>query len=432
MPWKRTPRASVRSGVPRTPEWNGFEELLDDLLSGFARAPARTIDREIAHWLREIAQALDLDRATVWERTRDERVFACLHWWDRGGAPAMPAISRSIQVSPWAAARILAGEPVIHGRIEETPAQAKPMRAFVEKYGAGANATLSLQVGELILGALSFAKIRGPREWSYNLLRPLKMIAQAFAIGLDRKRVESQIDSLQRQVATVARRAAVGELASSIAHELNQPLAAIVANASALQRLTLNRRANSGDAAEALSDIIDDGNRAKDAIRRLTALFRDDSEKTILQLSEVIAETVSLLQSAALVREISLLTECQQSLPSILGDRIQLQQCIMNLVINAFEAASSMKGGNREVAIKCGSDNREWINVSVRDSGPGLDPTVKEKLLRSSVSTKPDGLGMGLLVTRSIVENHGGRIWSSRNSSGGTTFTFAIPTILAL
>jgi signal transduction histidine kinase len=427
---KRPQRTSRSRASAAVPEWERFEALLDGLLAGMARASAHAIDQEIEHWLSQIVLALDIDRTTVWERTFDDRGFVSTLWWGRPGVAEMPSSVVSMVISPGGTARILAGETLVYSRIEDLPKRAKEARAFVEKHGPKANVTLPLQVGSTIVGALSFGKFRGPREWSPELLRRLRVVAQVFAAALERKRVEGQITNLQHQVTTASRRSTLGELAASIAHELNQPLGAIVGNASAVRRLISTKKFNSKQVIEALTDIIDDGKRANDVIRRIKALFRgDDPEKTLLEPAELLAEVVSLLHSQALMRKISLRTELEPSVPLILGDRIQLQQCVMNLVVNAFEAAATDRNESSEVVIRCFSDQHGWLSVSVRDSGPGIDPSLQGKLFDPFVTTKPNGMGMGLLVTRSIIESHGGRVWGSSNQDVGSTFTFTIPTI---
>jgi two-component system sensor kinase FixL len=149
----------------------------------------------------------------------------------------------------------------------------------------------------------------------------------------------------------------------------------------------------------------------------------------VLDPGAVVREVLSLLQSEALIRKIQLRADIEQSLPLILGDRIQLQQCVMNLVINAFDATEEASSENREVVVRCVSENNGWLNVSVRDSGRGIDKSVQEKLFDPFISTKPNGMGMGLLVTQSIINSHGGRAWGSSNHDVGSTFAFAIPTI---
>ena len=427
---KQPQRASRNRGLQAGPDWERFETLLDGLLAGIARTSAHAIDREIEHWLNQIVLALDIDRTTLWERTFDDRAFVGRLSWSRPGVTGMPPTITAIEVSPRVTAKILAGETVSYNQIEDIPKEDKKLRACVEKYGPQANVTLPLQVGSTIVGALSFGKFRAPREWSPELLRRLRVVAQVFAAALERKRVEAQVGTLQQQVATAARRSMMGELAASIAHELNEPLGAIIGNASAVRRLVSKKKPNSREVTAALTDIVADGKRANDIIHRVRALFRgDDSEKTVLDPGAVLTEVVNLLQSEALIRKIQLRTDIESSLPLILGDRIQLQQCIMNLVLNALEATENTRSENREVVVRSVSENNGWLSVSVRDSGRGIDKSVQEKLFDPFVSTKPHGMGMGLLVTQSIINSHGGRVWGSSNPDVGSTFAFTVPTI---
>ena len=427
---RRGQRADRNRGAVVSPEWEQFEDLLDGLLAAVARTSAHAMDREIEHWLSQIVLTLDIDRTTVWERTFDNRGFIGTLWWARPGVTPMPAKSIAKEVSPWITAKILAGESVIYTRIEEIPKEDKKFRAFAEKYGPKANVTLPLRVGSTIVGALSFGKFRAPREWSPELLRRLRVVAQVFAGAIERKRVEAQIGKLQQQVEIASRRSMMGELAASIAHELNEPLGAIIGNASAVRRLVSKKKSISKEVTAALTDIVADGKRANDIIHRVRALFRgDDPEKTVLDSGAVVMEVVSLLQSEALIRKIQLRADVEPSLPLILGDRIQLQQCVMNLVVNALEATELAQSEKREVVLRCASENNGWLSISVRDSGRGIDKSVQEKLFDPFISTKPNGMGMGLLVTQSIINGHGGRVWGSSNPDVGSTFAFTIPTI---
>lgn len=427
---RRGQRADRNRAPVVSPEWDRFEDLLDGLLAAVASTSAHAMDREIEHWLGQIVLTLDIDRTTVWERTFDDRGFIATLWWARPGVISMPAKAIAQEISPWITAKILAGESVIYTRIEEIPKEDKKFRAFAEKYGPKANVTLPLRVGDTIIGALSFGKFRAPREWSPELLRRLRVVAQVFAGAIERKRVEAQIGKLQQQVEIASRRSTMGELAASIAHELNEPLGAIIGNASAVRRLLSSKKPTSKEVTAALTDIVADGKRANHIIHRVRALFRgDDPEKTVLDPGAVVIDVVNLLQSEALIRKIQMRADIEPSLPLILGDRIQLQQCVMNLLINAFDAAEEASNENREVVVRCVSENNGWLTVSVRDSGRGIDKSVQEKLFDPFISTKPNGMGMGLLVTQSIINSHGGRVRGSSNPDIGSTFAFTIPTI---
>jgi two-component system sensor kinase FixL len=157
-------------------------------------------------------------------------------------------------------------------------------------------------------------------------------------------------------------------------------------------------------------------------------LFKDgNAPRTMLDLAAPLAEIEGLLRSEAAMRKLSLRMEVAPSLPPIIGDRIQLQQCVLNLVLNAFDSVAS-NNQRREVVVNAVEETAGWVRVSVRDSGHGIDPLVQERLFEPFVTTKPNGMGLGLLVTRSIVESHGGRIFAKSNADVGATFTFTLPT----
>ncbi|HEV3109779.1 MAG TPA: ATP-binding protein [Candidatus Binataceae bacterium] len=394
------------------------------------RALAHEIDDEIERWLRKIVLALDLDRSTFWERASADLGFICTHWWGRPEAPKMPPNAVATRVSPWLTAKVLAGESLIYTGLDgQLPIEAPELRRFVEAYGPVANVTMPLQVGATVVGGLTFDKYRGPRDWPEQELRRLRVVGQIMASALDRKRADLQTRELQAEVTLAARRSAMGEFAASIAHELNQPLGAILGNANAARRMISGEKSNPGEAVAALGDIVEDAKRASGIIRRVRALFKDgNSPKTVLDLSVPLAEIEGLLRSEAGVRKLSLRIEVAPSLPPIMGDRIQLQQCLLNLVLNAFDSVAAANSQRREVLVRVVQEKAGWVRVSVSDSGHGIDPLVQGRLFEPFVTTKPNGMGMGLLVTRSIVESHGGKISGKSNDDVGATFSFTLPT----
>jgi PAS domain S-box-containing protein len=248
----------------------------------------------------------------------------------------------------------------------------------------------------------------------------------------ERKRAEEALQQAHAELVHVTRVTALGELTASIAHEINQPLTAVLNNASACLRWLAGESPDLDEAREAVGRIIRDGNRASDVIARMRALFRKGcAVKEQLDLNEAIKETTILTQSEIRRNKVALRMEMARDLPSVIGDRVQIQQVVMNLILNGIEAMSTLDERNREMLIRTQSSGGDEVLVAVRDSGIGLDPRSAERIFDAFHTTKPSGLGMGLKISRSIVEWHGGRLWAVPNHDRGATFQFTLPNLVS-
>jgi signal transduction histidine kinase len=244
----------------------------------------------------------------------------------------------------------------------------------------------------------------------------------------ERRRGEEALQNAQADLARAARLTSMGELAASIAHEINQPLAAVVSNADAALRWLAKDAPDLLRARDSVTRIIRDANRASDVIKRVRALLsKDEPEYAAFDINEAIREVLALLRGTLRSHHISLKTELFPGLPLVRGDRIQLQQVVMNLVINGVEAMAPVTGGPREIAIKSGVAGAGNVMVAAEDTGPGLDPAATERIFDPFYTTKPAGMGMGLSISRTIVEAHGGRIWASPRVPHGTIIQFNLP-----
>jgi PAS domain S-box-containing protein len=242
-----------------------------------------------------------------------------------------------------------------------------------------------------------------------------------------RKRAEEKLHEAQAELAHVARVTALGELAASIAHEVNQPLAAVVANAAACQRWLARTPPDLEEARSTVQSIIKDGNRAGEVIQRVRGLVNKTvDQKVPLDINEVVNEVISLLHHELASHRMLLRTELAPAVGLVLGDRIQLQQVILNLVINGMEAMQPVRDGQRELVIRTNEEARQ-ILVSVSDCGIGLAAENADRLFDAFFTTKSGGMGMGLSICRSIVEAHGGRLSASANAGPGATFQFILP-----
>jgi two-component system, LuxR family, sensor kinase FixL len=245
----------------------------------------------------------------------------------------------------------------------------------------------------------------------------------------ERKQAEEELRKAQNELAHVMRVMTMGELASSIAHEVNQPLAAVITNANACLRWLAVDPANIDESRGCVKRIIRDGNRASEVIARIRALAKKSSlDKTSLDLNETIQEVIALTNSEALRSSVRLRTELAAHLPPVQGDRVQLQQVILNLVVNGIEAMKPVTDRPRELLIKSNQFESDKVLVSVKDTGIGLDQESLDRIFNAFYTTKPEGMGMGLSISRSIIEAHGGRLWAKPNESLGATFQFTLPT----
>jgi len=220
----------------------------------------------------------------------------------------------------------------------------------------------------------------------------------------------------------------VGELATSIAHEVNQPLAGIVTNAEACVRWLKSPNPNLHEAQESLALIARDGNRASEVIRRIRDFLKKDSQQVArLDINDAAQEAVALARDELLKRNVALRVELAEDLPPVRGDRIQLQQVILNLIMNGTEAMASVADGSRELLMISQKSGTNSVLIAVRDSGVGINVGDTDRIFDAFFTTKPTGMGMGLSISRSIVEAHGGHIWAEPNDGLGLTMQFTLP-----
>jgi len=243
-----------------------------------------------------------------------------------------------------------------------------------------------------------------------------------------RRQSEEALTKARSDLARVARVSSLGALTASIAHEVNQPLSGIVTNAGTCMMMLDEDPPDIIGARETALRTIRDGNRAADVIARLRALFTNrEAALETMDLNQVVREVIALAMSELQRNRVVVRTELADDLPPVTGDRVQLQQVILNLLLNASDAMSAVGDRARQVVVMSERDAGEVVRLSVQDAGAGFDPKIAERLFDAFYTTKSGGMGIGLSVSRSIITSHGGRLWATRNVGAGATFSFSIP-----
>jgi signal transduction histidine kinase len=244
----------------------------------------------------------------------------------------------------------------------------------------------------------------------------------------ERRLAEEALRNAVADLERASRLSTMGELTASIAHEINQPLAAIVTNANACLLWLEAHRLDIAEARQAATRIVSNGHRAADIVKSVRALTRKSAVEMIpLDMNELIREVIALLRTEFRRHDVRVETSLRSDLASVVGDRVQLQQVVLNLTMNGIEAMADSAGRQRRLEIISANDGAPGVLVAVKDSGPGLDPARKDRLFEAFFTTKPEGMGMGLSICRSIIDAHGGRLWASPNVPSGAVFQFTLP-----
>ncbi len=275
--------------------------------------------------------------------------------------------------------------------------------------------------------AIYYREPRSPTSQDHELVEQITHLA---SIALEREQAEEALRQAQSDLAHVSRVTTMGELTASIAHEVNQPLTAVVNNANACLDLLPKGAPNLEEVREALAEIIGDTERASAVIQHVRQLAkRAPIEKSLLDLRDVVEDVLGLARYESAVRHVTIHTDLPKDLPPVSGDRVQLQQVLLNLVMNAMDAMNTIEESER-VLIICGRletrDGMPAASLRVQDSGAGLKPEEMDRVFEAFYTTKPQGMGMGLAISRSIIEAHGGRLWAEPNQGPGATFSFSL------
>src|SRR3954470_17929598 len=400
------------------------ESVLDILKLIFAGAPLSEVLTIIARLVEAQGNRIF---CTIWLLNEDGRYLHC------AAAPGLPGFVAHVDrmaVGPKGAScgtAVYRKEPVYVTDILSDPIW-DDYRHLLSPYGiraAWARPVLSSEGKVLGTFAILYREVRSPGTADLQLIENASHIV---GIAIERQMKEEALAKARSDLAHVGRVTSLGALTASIAHEVNQPLSGIITNASTCLRMLDATPPDVDGARETARRTIRDGNRASDVITRLRSLFsRKEFTQEPLDLNEAMREVIALSLSELQRNRVIVHSELADDLPSITGDRVQLQQVLLNLVRNASEAMVGVNDRPRQLLIRTESEGTDHVRVTVRDAGVGIERQGMDKLFDAFYTTKSDGMGIGLSVSRSIIERHGGRLWMEPNDGPGATFAFSIP-----
>jgi PAS domain S-box-containing protein len=392
-------------------------------------ADAASVDEATPRILQAVCESLDWDLGTLWRVDREAGVLLCAQVWRKASLDvgAFEAATRKSTFAPgvglpgrvWAS-RVPACVPdVIHdGNFLRANAAARS--------GLHAAFAFPILLGGDVLGVIDFFS-RDIRQPDAELLELMASLGSQIGQFIERKRAEEALRVAQAELAHLARVMTMGELTASIAHEINQPLLGIVTSASSCSRWLAAEPPNLARAQRALERIVTAGTRASEVIDRIRTLVkRQPMRMEPVDLNAIVREVLAMVRHEVHRSAVSLRTRLADALPAIAGDRVQLQQVVLNLMLNAIEATREVEGRARQVWVATRVEGDEDVHVEVRDSGIGLAPESRSRVFEAFYSTKASGLGMGLSISKSIIEAHGGRINATANSPHGAVFGFRL------
>ncbi len=403
-----------------------FERVVSDTLAALLGADRSEQDFVIETGLRDIAHLFGVERATLWQRAGDGSEFTKTHRWRTGGLSDLPDSTVRFDL-PWIAAQLVAGSIVTFGRHAELPPEARSDLPALRALDVGAAVIVPLVVAGSVAGALSLATSREHRDWPPAPVGRVKLLGEVFAGVLERGAAERREQDAREQAAHAARVGMMGSVAASLVHELTQPLAASLANAETAAELLAVPVPDMVELRATVADIVADDRRVGDLIRQLRRFLRRDAAQRVeLDLPALIGEALQILDSEASSKGVEIAFEVAHGLTPVVGDRVQIQQVLMNLLLNAFDAVAANEPGSRRVTVSAGP-SQAGVAVVVTDQGCGMDEETLARIFQPFFTTKPGGMGLGLSISQSIMAAHGGTLTARSDAGHGTVFTIELP-----
>jgi signal transduction histidine kinase len=395
-----------------------FQRFLSSLSVKLSNSSAVSLDQDIQGALRSVVDFVASDRAVLIELPGPSGTARS---WTLDGPTELARF-------PWLRARLQNGDIVRIPRDAEFPDEAGVDRSSCLALGIQSLLALPLRAGQTLVGGLVLGTGSAEAPWRDELLEQLYLVGEVVANALQRAQAEREMGRLRQQLAHIGRVSALGELSASLAHELNQPLMAILNNAYVAQQLLEAAAPNLGELREVLDDIVADDQRAATVISRLRALLKKgELDHVPLDLNALVGEVAELVKSDMVIRHVPMTLDLAPDLPHVRGDRVQLQQVMLNLVLNGVEAMGAPNGRDSALVVRTSRVGADAVRVAIEDSGSGIDMAHIERMFEPLYTTKTEGLGMGLAISRTIVDAHGGELRASSNPGGGATFQFTLP-----
>lgn len=401
--------------------------LLAEMSARFVTRPPGQVDDIIEETQRLICETLEVDRSTLWQSTGDGGGMALTHFWQKpGGVPLRRNFLAGGNL-PWANGMLMRGESFHFASLDDYPPEAARDVEVLRHHGTRSNATFPLIAGGEVFGALSFASISRERQWTEGEISSLKLVAEIFGHVILRHRAEQRVEQLRAEIQRSTRASVLGEIAAALAHEINQPLTTILSNAQAARRFIRQGEAGSDEILAILDDIIRDDKRAGEIIRSLRAMLSDTPmPHEPHSLNELVSEVAAFLGKEMAGAGFEMELDLHPSLPEVRVARVEIQELLHNLILNATQAMGDTPPGHRRILIH--TDLRDsTINLRVRDHGCGISPEHMARIFEPFHTTRPNGLGMGLAICRRIAEAHGGSLEGRNAESVGAEFVFSLP-----
>ena len=395
-------------------------------------ADAATVEEAMPRILRAVCECLEWDLGELWRVDRDAGVLRCAQLWCKASVDAKQfeaeTLASTFESGVGLPGRVWATR--VPACIPDVVQDANFARAsFAARAGLHAAFAFPILLSGEVLAVIDFFS-RDVRQPDQELLDMMASLGSQIGQFIERKRAEDALRVAQSELTHVARVMTMGELTASIAHEVNQPLVGMVTSASSCSRWLEAKPPNLDRAQRALERIVKAGTRASAVIDRVRTLVKREPLRTEpVDLNGIVREVIAMIRYELQRGGVSLKTRLADDLPAIPGDRVQLQQVVLNLILNAIDATREIEDRSRQVWITSRFEGGNEVHVEVRDSGIGLDPDSRERLFEAFYTTKKNGVGMGLSISKSIVEAHGGRMKAKPNQPHGASFQFSLPVV---